>query len=216
MHVRSGRIPSTTRRRAGLGVVMLLCLGAACGGLSASVGGGDDIVAPTASSSTTDAGGIEDGGPGSCRILEGGFCGLGEPVVWANGYRFVGFSLPAGTNLFAFGAGEAVEMWWSPDPSSTGDDTASYPGVAVALATPEGDVRDATLVFMNRDAPPDVHLVSLDQGEWIGTLTPESLPTLPGGIVDGDYNLLVFLGDFDTASWGAFRAYFEVTFDDWP
>lgn len=161
---------------------------------------------------TTEAAIHEEGQPGSCRVLEEKNCTSGELVRWDNalGSLFVGFSLPAETPVFAFGGGEAREMFWSPLPTDR-DRAQSYPGVNVALSEPEAGVESAVVLFMNRDGEPQVHLTPVEQGEPIGFLTSEALPVLPHGIEDGGYNLLVFLGGFDSANTAAYQQYFGLT-----
>jgi hypothetical protein len=163
---------------------------------------------------TTEAVIDEEGQAGSCRVLEEKHCPSGELVLWDNdfGFLFVGFSLPPETPLFAFGGGEAREMFWSPDPTDR-DPAGSYPGVNVWLLEPELGVENAVVLFMNRDGEPQVHLTPVEKGEPIGFLTSETLPVLPQGIQDSAYNLLVFLGDFDTASLGAYQQYFGLTIE---
>jgi hypothetical protein len=173
---------------------------------------------PTPTSATTTAPVVaaigtvvyEDGQPGRCKILEEKHCFSGEAVQWGSGMTFVGFSLPAETPLFAFGGGEAVEMFWSPDVTESGDAAESYPGVNIMFHEPDVGLVDATVLFMNRDGDPQLHLSTVDEGEWIGDLTSETLPVLPLGIQEGTYNLLVWLGDFDVASTAAYQEYFGL------
>ena len=189
-------------------VAITVLLSTGCGGSSSTETAGN---VPTSLSTTaSEAVGIYEDGPGSCRILEEKHCLSGEPVLWESGMLFLGFSLPPDTPLFAFGGGEAVEMFWSPS-TATGDASTSYPGIHVALGRPEAGVVDATVLFMNRDGDPDVHLATIDEGEWIGDLTSEPLPDLPLGIREGGYNLLVWLGDFDTTNAAAYQEYFGLT-----
>ena len=167
----------------------------------------------TAASPTTlgSADTYEDGQPGSCRILEEKYCSLGEMVYFENGTPNVAFSLPAGTPLFAFGAGDAVEIYMNPLGSGNYDPDDSYR--AVHIMSTNADGTDSVLVvFENVSGKPDVHLATVEEGDVIGSLTAETLPVLSGGLQSAEYNLLIQFFDAMIEPDGpAFESYFGLT-----
>lgn len=191
--------------------ITLALFAASCG--SGGATGTSATAAPTAASATTmgSAATYADGQPGSCRILEEKYCSLGEMVYFENGTPNVAFSLPAGTPLFAFGAGNAVEMLLNPLGPGRYDPDEEYRAVHI-MSTNADDTDDVLMVFENVSGEPDVHLATVEEGDVIGSLTAETLRVLSGGLQSAEYNLLIqFFDAWPEPDGSAFESYFGLT-----